>query len=547
VLGLPARQRRAWVLWECALLGVAGAALGLALGTGLAWAALQWLAGDLGGGYFPGVAPQLHWQPGAGAVFAALGVAAAVVGGWWPAAMAERIAPAQALKGLGLGAASHSRPAMALALLATGVALAFVPPIAGLPLAAYAAVAALLFGGVALVPTLVRALLAWAPVPQGALALLALQRARHQRHTATAAVAGVVASLALSVALTVMVGSFRQAVTQWLDHVLPADLYARTASSSGAADMAYVEDAFVQAAAQVPGVQRVQAGRVRSLQWAADRPAVALVARPLNDPAAQLPLVGLPLEPKPGELGVYVSEAMVALYGAEAGTLLPLPLRTTPTLARVLGVWRDYARQFGTIAIDLSRYREITGDTRLNEVALWLAPGTELATVQQALLAAAGGPVLEFASTAELRSTSLRIFDRSFAVTYYLQAVAIGIGLVGVAASLSAQVLARRREFGLLAHLGLTRQQIQRVVTGELAAWLAAGTVAGLCLGLALSVVLVKVVNPQSFYWTMPLVLPWPRLLALCGAVMATGLFTAAVAARGAGAVSAVRAVREDT
>ena len=62
-----------------------------------------------------------------------------------------------------------------------------------------------------------------------ALALLALQRARHQRHTATIAVAGVVASLALAVALTVMVASFRDSVTHWLDTVLPADLYVRTA------------------------------------------------------------------------------------------------------------------------------------------------------------------------------------------------------------------------------------------------------------------------------------------------------------------------------
>jgi putative ABC transport system permease protein len=65
--------------------------------------------------------------------------------------------------------------------------------------------------------------------------------------------------------------------------------------------------------------------------------------------------------------------------------------------------------------------------------------------------------MLDFAASAELRVLSLRIFDRSFAVTYYLQAVAIAIGLVGIAASLSAQVLARRKEFGLLSHLGLTR------------------------------------------------------------------------------------------
>jgi putative ABC transport system permease protein len=78
---------------------------------------------------------------------------------------------------------------------------------------------------------------------------------------------------------------------------------------------------------------------------------------------------------------------------------------------------------------------------------------------------------------------SLRIFDRSFAVTYWLQAVAIAIGLFGVAASFSAQVLARRKEFGLLAHLGFTRRQVLAVVAGEGAAWTAMGCVAGLAAG----------------------------------------------------------------
>jgi hypothetical protein len=83
------------------------------------------------------------------------------------------------------------------------------------------------------------------------------------------------------------------------------------------------------------------------------------------------------------------------------------------------------------------------------------------AAVQDALRALLPDPaMLDFASSAELRKLSLRIFDRSFAVTYYLQAVAIAIGLIGIAASLSAQVLARRKEFGLLAHLGLTRGQV---------------------------------------------------------------------------------------
>jgi putative ABC transport system permease protein len=153
---------------------------------------------------------------------------------------------------------------------------------------------------------------------------------------------------------------------------------------------------------------------------------------------------------------------------------------------------------------------------------------------------------LEFASAAQIRATSLRIFDRSFAVTYWLQAVAIAIGLFGVAASFSAQVLARRKEFGLLAHLGLTRRQILAVVAGEGAAWTAIGALAGLLLGLAVSVVLVKVVNPQSFHWTMDLAAPWARLLALCAAVVAAGTVTAWLSGRAAAGRDAVLAVKED-
>jgi putative ABC transport system permease protein len=214
-------------------------------------------------------------------------------------------------------------------------------------------------------------------------------------------------------------------------------------------------------------------------------------------------------------------------------------------------VWRDYARQSGTIAMAQADYGRLTGDQRVNDLAIWLQPGADAAAVQQAIRAlaqAASGSdgLLEFASVAEIRATSLRIFDRSFAVTYWLQGVAIAIGLFGVAANFSAQVLARRKEFGLLAHLGLTRRQILQVVAGEGAAWTLIGSLAGLVLGLAVSLVLVKVVNPQSFHWTMDLAVPWLRLLALCAAVVAAGTATAWLAGRAAAGRDAVLAVKED-
>jgi len=552
VLGLGGRERLMLVVAESALLGLAGSVLGLLLGTALAALALRLLAGDLGGGYFPGVAPGLKFDGGSALIYGALGVLAAVVGGWMPARAAQHLAPAQALKGLSAGNAGAMPAWLGPLLLCAGVPLALAPPIAEIPLAAYTSVACLMLGGIACVPTAVGALLAGIAPPSNALALLAVERARHQRHTATIAVAGVVASLSLAVALTVMVASFRESVTQWLDTVLPADLYVRAGASLVAGDVVTLPAEMPQRATALAGVARAAAQRVTSIQLDPARPAVVLIARAIDDPAKALPLVGELIPLPDGALGVFVSEAMVSLYGASPGTRLTLPIPSGGTTSVfVRGVWRDYARQHGAIAMPEADYRRLTGDVRVNDLALWLQAGANPASVQQDLRALAtglglDGALLEFASAGEIRTTSLRIFDRSFAVTYWLQAVAIAIGLFGIAASFSAQVLARRKEFGLLAHLGLTRAQVLCVVAAEGAVWTAAGALLGLLLGLAVSVVLVKVVNPQSFHWTMDLLLPWARLAALCAAVMVAGTLTAWLAARSAAGRQMALAVKED-
>ena len=552
VLGLTARQRLGLVLAESALLGAVGSALGLGLGAALAAIALRLFGGDLGGGYFPGVAPALRFDAAGAIGYGLLGIVAALVGGWLPARSAQRIAPAQALKGLGLPATTRTPGFIGIALLALGALLATLPPVFEIPLAAYGSVALLLIGGIACVPGGVGLALAAVPEPRRALALLAVERARHQRASATIAVAGVVASLALSVALTVMVASFRDAVTRWLDVVLPADLYVRAAVGPASGDVATLPERLPEAARAIAGVVRAEAQRVVAISLDPRRPQAALIARPVGDPTTSLPLTGDLVAAPAGAIAAYVSEAVVDLYGAAPGTTLTLPLpdgSRAPVFVR--GVWRDYARQYGAIVIERGDWLRLGGDRRINDIALWLAPGASTTQVEDELrrLALAQGydaSLLEFAAPREIRATSLRIFDRSFAVTYWLQAVAIAIGLFGIAASFSAQVLARRKEFGLLAHLGLTRRQILAVVATEGAVWTGVGAGLGLVLGIAVSVVLVKVVNPQSFHWTMELLLPKVRLAALCAAVVAAGTITAFFAARRAVGAQSVLAVKED-
>jgi len=564
VLGLSGRKRLSLVLWESLFLGLLGSAAGIALGTALAALALNVLGGDLGGGFFAGTAPRLQWRGWAALLYGAMGVAAALVGGWWPARAAQALPPAQSLKGLGGGFVNPHGHWLSLMVMLAGAVLSRAPPVWGIPVAAYLSVALLLVGGITALPWLIGLLLnRVAPlVARQTLPLLAVARARHQRESAAVAVSGVVASLSLAVALTVMVASFRESVTQWLDKVLPADLYVRSSASLAASDTVYFSPEFVQAAAALSGVRQLQAQRVLPLLLQPSLPPVALIARELSDPAKSLPLVGEPLPVPEGQIGIYVSEAVVDLHGAVLGqNFVPLGRAFQP-LARagpghearffVAGIWRDYARQTGAIAIDKAAFERLTGDQRANDLALWLSAAAEAPRVQEALRALAtgtgsgAGELMEFGTPGQIRATSLRIFDRSFAVTYWLQAVAIAIGLFGVAASFSAQVLARRKEFGLLAHLGLTKRQILTVVAFEGAAWTLLGALAGLGLGLVVSSVLVHVVNPQSFHWTMDLMLPWFKLLGLCLAVVSAGTLTAWLAAQAAAGQDAVLAVKED-
>ena len=557
VLGLTGRERLQLVLAESLVLGGIGSLAGIALGTGLAALALRVLGGDLGGGYFAGVAPRLQWDATAALVYGALGVAAAAVGGWWPARAAQRLPAAQTLKGLGADLGRGSMGWGSVVLIALGLLLALAPPVFGIPLGAYVSVALLLVGGITALPWLIAALYdRLAPLlSHRLLPMLAIERARRVRQSAAVAVSGVVASLSLAVALTVMVASFRDSMVQWLDVVLPADLYVRSPTASAGNDALTLTPRFVQAAGQIPGVQRVATQRSRALLLDPGKPSVALIARQIGDPARSLPLVGNALPVPPGQIGIYVSEPMVDLYGARPGTTFTPLLKVFSPLAQVApaqaatffvaGVWRDYARQFGAISMEQADFVRLTGDTQMNDMALWLQDSAQEATVQAAIRAVSDVP-LEFSSVGQIRAISLKIFDRSFAVTYWLQAIAIAIGLFGVAASFSAQVLARRKEFGLLAHLGLTRRQILTVVAGEGAAWTLIGSVAGLALGLAVSMVLVFVVNPQSFHWTMDLYLPWPRLLLLCLAVVLAGTVTAWLAGRAAAGHDAVLAVKED-
>ena len=564
VLGMSGRQRRALVWADSLAVGAVGGLIGLALGTALAAAALRALGGDLGNGTPGGGAPPLQWSTLAALAYGALGLASAFAGGWWPARAAQALAPAQSLKGLSSASAGTWPAASGLALVALAGLLALAPPWHAIPWGAYACVGVLLLGGISLVPQVVSLLLAGFRGARHPVAALAVARAVDQRQTATAAVAGVVASLSLVVALTVMVSSFRDSLIVWLDEVLPADLYIRP--TPGASDTPPMLAPAVIAAASGAGVKQARAERLVPITLAPEQPEALLIVRdlPTDGTPPSLPWVVAPIAAPTGDvLSVYPSEVLAALQHLHVGDVIALPLpprreasstnalASPPAAARAIvrGVWRDYARQQGALLMARADWVRLTGDERVTGLAVWLADGTTdrgAALVARLKAAVPSGAPVDISTADQLRAFSLRIFDRSFAVTRWLQGVALAIGLAGIAASFSAQVLARRREFGTLQHLGFTRRQVLTLVATEGALWSAVGAVLGLVLGLAVSVVLVKIVNPQSFHWTMQMSVPPGTLVALGLGVVLAGALTAWASGHAAASRDIVRSVKED-
>jgi putative ABC transport system permease protein len=214
---------------------------------------------------------------------------------------------------------------------------------------------------------------------------------------------------------------------------------------------------------------------------------------------------------------------------------------------RIAGLVRDYARTWGAVLMDTADYRALTGDTAANDLVLHLtaprAGDAARAAIRDAL---PRSPGLAFEDAAGLRSRSLAIFDRSFAITYALEAIAIAIGLAGVTSSFAALAWSRRREFGVLRFLGLRRRDILSMLALEGAAAGTLGAAIGLASGIAISLVLVHVVNRQSFHWSMEVHWPVAALAALVGGIVATCALGARVSGAFAVRQEAVLAVKDD-
>ncbi len=187
------------------------------------------------------------------------------------------------------------------------------------------------------------------------------------------------------------------------------------------------------------------------------------------------------------------------------------------------GIYYDYSSDRGFVIADNSTLEKYLPDQAVTNIAVYVKPGADAGAVRRELVRRLAGFPVAMAPNEALRRGAVAVFDRTFAVTWGLEGIAILVAMLGTANSLVALVLDRRREIGLIRYLGADDGQIRRMVLTEagLVGLLAAGL--GLMLGAALSLELIYVINKQSFGWTIQF---HPPVVPLAGALLLVWIFT---------------------
>jgi putative ABC transport system permease protein len=536
-------------LLEAVAFGALGSAAALPLGRLLAAGAVRMLSTTVNALY-------VSSRPGAMALSAesialafTVGIAVAVVSALAPAREASLVPPMEAMargrREYEVRVERGRDAVIALVLAALGAAAAQGPEMGGKPVMGY--VAALLFVAAAalLTPLVVYAVMTTAANLLrrllGVEALLASRSLGGSLRRTSVLVGALATAVAMMTSVGIMVGSFRQTVLHWMESELPADLYMRPAGAAAADQHPTIAPDVVARIAQVSGVEHVSLFRAYEIEYQG-LPATLAGADPDLDRAQQSvtflsgrPSVDVLRELAAGDNAI-VSEPFANKHHVGAGDAITLPLGEHKVKFRVLDVFYDYGHEAGFILLDRRTLLKYLPDPAPSNMAVYLAPGADIDATRAAIERAAPNSNLLIFSNREIRREGIRVFDQTFAITYALEAISILVAIGGIMGALISIVMDRRREFGVLRFLGATSAQIRKLILVEAGLIGLLANVVGLALGYVLSLVLVYVINKQSFGWTIQFHWPVAVLLGSMGVVyvatVLAGLYPARIAVR---------------
>jgi len=544
------RQHVRWAfLAEAAVLGAAGTVVGLLLGRVLATGAVELMSLTVQTLYVTSAPGEIAVTLPSLLTAALAGVGVALLAAWIPAKEAAAVPPTEAMargrrdfdahQGVGrrLAAAGAVFVAAGLASLA--------PPVNGAPLFGYLAAVLLLAASALAAPWFVKT--ASGLGTRWAFRLFGIEGFLGSRSVAaalarTAILVGALSTAtAMLVSIGVMVGSFRETVLVWMDRQLRADLFIRPAGDPATDRYPTMAVALADAIEAMPEVEAVDRFRAYPIRYNGQRSNLGAGDAALHGRRAGIRFLegGRPEEVLPKlQAGPYaiVSEPFARKHNVWTGDTLTLPLGGQSVELENLGVFYDYTSERGAVIMDRQALLRYLPDPDVSSLAVYLRPGADPDAIQDRIVAENPRRQLYIATNSRLRTEAIAIFDRTFAITWALEAVAVTVAVLGMAGALLALVIDRKREIAVLRFLGASSGQIRKLILTESGLLGLMSIVLGTALGTVLSLVLIYVINKQSFGWTIQF--HWPvglLLLALAGvyfASVAAGLYPARLAAR---------------
>lgn len=559
-LGASRSAVRCAFLLEGALFGLAGSVAGIVLGRLLAAGAVEAMGATVSSLYVtstPG-AVRLSAESAAAAVFCGLGTA--LLSAWLPAAEASSAAPSAAMARARIEYEARQRSGAnsvyALLCAAAAGALCLLPAWDGIPVAGYAAailaIAAAAFAAPAAAERLLRAAArAAAKTLRGADGFLAARGLAASLARTSALVAALATAAAMMVSIGIMVGSFRDTVILWMNRQLGADLYVRPIGRGGGGFSPTMDAEIADRIEALPEIAAVDRFRSYAITYnglpatlafgQVDIHAGRAATRFLEGPAEEEIWASLV-----SGNSVIVSEPFSRKHGVHAGDSIVLPLAGREVEFRAAGVYYDYSGEQGFIVGHREVLLQYLPDPRPSNLAVYLKPGVDARRAREAVAEATREYSIFTATNRMLREQGIAVFDRTFAITYALEAVAVVVAVLGMAGGLLALVIDRRREIGVLRFIGASAGQIRRIVLAQAGLLGLLSNLMGLVLGIGLSLVLIYVINEQSFGWTIQFHWPVGLLLAGLSGIHLSAVLAGLYPARLAAAVDPSEAVHEE-
>lgn len=531
-------------LCEALFIGLTGGLLGLALGRGLAEGAVELVGLTVRALYVSSTAAPVVFDPAAALLSLGSGLLVSFLAALAPSLEAGQIPPTEAMArgriDTQLQQASPRNLLYAALAIVIAWALCQLPPIAGKPFGGYLATLALVAAASLSAPSLIQFGAHRLAGLGGIQSLLAGRSLAGALRRSSVLVAALATAIAMMTSVGIMVGSFRETMITWIDRQIRADFYLRPAGEAAMDRHPTIAEEVARRIETIPGVLAVDRFRAWSIRY--NGLPVTLAA---GDVRAQMRYGRTSL--KAGDQqdairgmlagdAVIVSEPFSEKHGVRVGDRLSIPLGSSRPSFRIAGIFLDYSSENGYIILDQSVMRRYLPAEEPSNLAIYAAPDADRARLRTAIEQAYAPRRIAVFENSSLRREAIRIFDQTFAVTYALEAVAIFVAVMGVAGAMLALIIDRRREIGLLRFLGAASGQLRSLILFE-AAWIGLfSQVLGVASGTLLSLVLIFVINKQSFGWTIEFHLPVLAMLSALGfvfiATVIAGLYPARIATR---------------